>query len=228
MKNKIFEVVIALISIITLISLTGCGKKDDDVLNDTNNKQNNIQESEEESVIINNNSLENTVIGYYTELYDNKDTKTAYQYYDNMGLYTWKSLNLGTSSVKSDNLSDFIETYNQNKADEELQNKLNAFIEDTYTDSFYEELDEEVEHNQANIVGNKNYEVEIEVKETKEVVTGVYYAAATVTYRFDNGNGYGGDKRHIYLIENDNKYYIINSGPRYDEEFSVSKIKNYQ
>ena len=131
-------------------------------------------------------------------------------------------MGLGSYSVTADKLTNFISNYEQNKADSDLQNRIDTLLKETYTDSFYEELDEEVAHNQSNIVGNKKFEVEIEITEQEEVVSGVYHVSLTMTYRFENGNGAGGDKRHVYLIENDGKYYIVNSAPRYDDEFHLS------
>ena len=217
--KKIF---LCLLCGVLLLGVTGCGSEEQN-----NNQLNNDSKTEEKqenntNVKINNDSLENTVKEYYLTMYDEKDTKTAYQYYDYTGLYTWQMMGLGSYSVTADKLTNFISNYEQNKADTDLQNRIDTLLKETYTDSFYEELDEEVAHNQSNIVGNKKFEVEIEITDQEEVVPEVYHVGLTMTYRFENGNGAGGDKRHVYLIENDGKYYIVNSAPRYDDEFHLS------
>lgn len=216
--KKIFGVILCGI---LLFGITGCGSEEQN--NNQLNSDNKTEEKQDNTnVKINNDSLENTVKEYYLTMYDEKDTKTAYQYYDYTGLYTWQMMGLGSYSVTADKLTNFISNYEQNKADTDLQNRIDTLLKETYTDSFYEELDEEVAHNQSNIVGNKKFEVEIEIKDQEEVVPGVYHVGLTMTYRFENGNGAGGDKRHVYLIENDGKYYIVNSAPRYDDEFHLS------
>ena len=216
--KKIF---LCLLCGVIILGVTGCGSEEQN--NNQLNSDNKTEEKQENTnVKINNDSLENTVKEYYLTMYDEKDTKTAYQYYDYTGLYTWQMMGLGSYSVTADKLTNFISNYEQNKADSDLQNRIDTLLKETYTDSFYEELDEEVAHNQSNIVGNKKFEVEIEITDQEEIVPEVYHVGLTMTYRFENGNGAGGDKRHVYLIENDGKYYIVNSAPRYDDEFHLS------
>ena len=176
----------------------------------------------ESKMKIDRSDIGETIYGYYREVKENYDVEEAYKYYDNTALYTW--VNLGLTSLgrneRLEKLKNFKEVYNKNKNDEVLQEKINNFIKTTYTKEKFKKLNEDAEF-------YKLYdEIAIEMAKPVEISPDVY----EVNYSY-----YGYDKNkdsckinvvdegkfysYIYLMKQDNKYYIISNNSRWDEDY---------
>lgn len=209
MKSKILKIGIIAILAMILFFLTGCSEK--------NNIENKIQTEEEhitkdniankETEKLNNNSIEDTIKSYYTALY-HRDSKTAYQYLDYVGIVAW-STKERTKGVESNN---FTTKYNEILSDSKRTEEINNFFEN---DEIYSKINNDVTYR----------DVTFDIKEPKDLGNNVYSVYTNVNYYINDTKT--GSSRTNYLLKKDNKYYFINDDVLWDAQLLKGIIPDY-